>query len=318
MQQITIIVPVFNEADIVLPFYYELKKHLAFDFELLWIDDGSTDATIDEIEELILRDDRIKCISLTKNFGQVNAISAGLDFANAGTIVIMNGDLKHPPSLIPQMLSKINDGYEIANAVSTTQAKTFLIQRKLLDLYYRFLNRVAPDRNKNDLTAFRAFNISVTEGIHQVKENNLLLSNFFNWAGYKSTTINFDCAKCSKKTKLYSLSHLINQTKMAWFQFKPEASKSLFVTGVAITVFSLVKSFDVIHKMTVNSQPVNNLVIILLSVFFLGGIQLMIQSKYRKVRIADLQKANKAPQYIIKDIIEQEKTAINYRMELRN
>ena len=161
MKQISIIVPVFNEADIILPFYYELKKHLQSNFELLWIDDGSTDATLAEIEQLAMRDERIKCISLTKNFGQDSAVSAGLDFASEGTIVIMNGNLKHPPSLIPQMLLKLNEGYDVVNAVPSNKANTFLLQRKFLDFYYCFLNKLAPARNENDLTTFRAFTVGL-------------------------------------------------------------------------------------------------------------------------------------------------------------
>ncbi len=305
MSQISIIVPVYNEADLILPFYYELKKHLHSNFELLLIDDGSTDSTLLEIEQLVMRDERIKCISFAKNFGQDSAVSAGLDFANAGTIIIMNGDLKHPPSLIPQMLLKLGEGYEVVNACPTNKANIFFVQRKLLDFYYHLLNKLAPNRNENDLTSFRAFSTTVTEGIHQVKEYNLLLNGFFNWAGYKTTTIDFICAKCSNKTKQYTIAHLINQTNKAIAMLKPEVYKSLFLAGAFITFISLAGLVYYVTK-AFSSELVNNTILIsVLCILFLGGIQLLIKSKHSKVTTK--QKSIRSPHYIIKDILEQEK-----------
>lgn len=310
MTQISIIVPVFNEADLIVPFYYELKKHLSSDFELLWVNDGSTDSTLVEIEQLAMRDERIKCITLTNNFGQDSAVSAGLDFANGGTIVIMNGDLKHPPSLIPQMLLKLSEGYEVVNAFSSNKANTFTVQRKFLDLYYHLLNKLAPNRNGNDLTSFRAFNATVIKGIHQIKEYNLLLNSFFNWAGYKTTTIHFISAKCSNKAKQYTIAHLINQTNKAIAMFKPEVYKSLFLAGGFITFVSLAGLLYYFTK-AFSNVPVNNtFVISILCILFLGGIQLLIKSKHRKA--INKQKIIRSPHYIIKDILEQEKSYHNY------
>lgn len=302
MAEISIIVPVYNEAEHILPFYYELKKYLPRDFELLWIDDGSTDDTLAEIEQLSMKDARIKCITLTRNFGQKSAVSAGFDFANANTIVVMNGDLKHPPSTIPAMLEKISAGYEIVNAINTKHAKTFLLQRILLNIYYSFLNRISPQRNDNDITAFRALNHKVIDGIHQLKEKNLLLSSFFTWAGYKTGSVDYTCVKCNLKEKKYSRQNLWHETVKTIQSLKPSVNKVLFVSG-SVTLFGAVAGlYQTLSSSNANAVMSNSPMIILL-VLFAGSIILLLNSKNNKNSKTNTRE-KRAPHYLIKDIIE--------------
>jgi glycosyltransferase involved in cell wall biosynthesis len=112
MSLLSIIVPVCNEADSVYPFYYELKKHVPKHFELLWIDNGSTDSTLYELEQLTIMDNRCKCIALSRTFSQEGAIAAGLEFASGKQAIIMKADLRHAPSAIPRMLEKMKSDYD--------------------------------------------------------------------------------------------------------------------------------------------------------------------------------------------------------------
>lgn len=112
MSLLSIIVPVCNETDSIFPFYYELKKHVPKDFELLWIDNGSTDSTLSELEQLTIMDDRCKCIALSRTFSQEGAIAAGLEFASGKQAIIMKADLHHAPSAIPLMLEKMKSDYD--------------------------------------------------------------------------------------------------------------------------------------------------------------------------------------------------------------
>jgi polyisoprenyl-phosphate glycosyltransferase len=303
MADISIIVPVYNEAENVLPLYYELRKYIPADYELVWVDDGSTDTTLTEIEELTLKDSRIKCVALTRNFGQSSAVSAGLDFATGRTIIIMNGNLRNPPSVVPALLAKINEGYEVVNTDVTSPNSVFIIQRILLNPCYWLLNKLAPYRNTNDITRFCAINETVVEGIHQLKENNLLLGNFFSWAGYKTTDVSYVCNECLPKHQKYSLEHLANQTKKAINHIHPGVFQSFFYMGFifsfAAVVFALWQASLIIKGTDVKSGS-----IILTAMVLCSGIFLMIQSK--KPEKAQLAKRSRKPGYLIKDVIEQE------------
>ncbi|MBX9785491.1 MAG: glycosyltransferase family 2 protein [Chitinophagaceae bacterium] len=304
MAEISIIVPVYNEVEHILPLYYELKKHLPQDFELLWVDDGSTDDSLAEIEQLSMRDARIKCIILTRNFGQKSAVSAGFDFANGNTIVVMDGDLKHPPSTIPAMLEKISAGYEIVNAINTKHAKTFRLQRMIMDGYYSFLNRINPGSNDNDITTFRALNHKVIDGIYQLKEKNLLIDSFFSWAGYKTCSVDYVCVKCKQKKKKYSRENLWYETVKTINSLKPSANKVIFVSGFVTLLAAVAGLYQTLMRINSNMVTGNSAVIILL-VLFAGSIALLLGSKRQKGKKTN-SREKRTPQYLIKDIIEQD------------
>ena len=108
MQPITIVVPVYNEEENIMPLYEEVKKYVP-EFDMLLVDDGSTDRTLLSIQQIAETNENVKCISLSRNFGHQNALMAGLQFATGNIIITMDGDLQHPPSYIPQMIDKINE-----------------------------------------------------------------------------------------------------------------------------------------------------------------------------------------------------------------
>lgn len=312
MAEISIIVPVYNEAEQILPFYYELKKHTPKNIELIWVDDGSNDGTLAEIEQLITLDSRIRCISLSRNFGQIAAISAGIDFALAPNVIIMSGDLKNPPSIIPQLISKMNEGYEIVNAISNSSAKTIWGQKQILDLYYKFLDKIAPKRNDDDITTFRIFNYKVSEGIRQLKERNLFLRDFFNWSGYKTTTLVYNCVKCSKNEKKYSFTHLKKETQSAIQNVSPFVFKSLFSLGV----ITLCTSAYFLLKINLQNTSVSLFSIFVISILLIGSFFLIIKSRYNLHKEKNIDKTKTTPKYLIKDIIEQDNSyhKLNYQL----
>lgn len=118
---LSIIIPVLNEEENIIPLVKQIKKYSPEDFELVFIDDGSTDNTLLQIQQLSLINKNIKCISLSRNFGHQNALIAGLQHANGEYIITMDGDLQHPPELIPAMIEKLQQGYDI---VITRRLKT--------------------------------------------------------------------------------------------------------------------------------------------------------------------------------------------------
>ncbi|MGE5108867.1 MAG: glycosyltransferase family 2 protein, partial [Sphingobacteriales bacterium] len=143
MPKVSIIVPVFNEADNIFPLYHEVKKNCPDDFELLWVDDGSSDTTFSEIQSLAITDTRVRCISLSRNFGHQNAIMAGMDYALGEIIITMDGDLQHPASCIPVILENLVNGYDI---VTTQRQKTQsipLLKKIFSSLFYKFINFIS-------------------------------------------------------------------------------------------------------------------------------------------------------------------------------
>ena len=305
MADISIIVPVYNEAEFILPFYYELKKHVPKNIELIWVDDGSTDGTLAEIEQLVMLDSRIRCISLTRNFGQVAAVSAGIDFALAATVIIMSGNLKNPPSVLPVMLKKLAEGYEVVNALPDTDNNKSFFIKGAFNLYYKLIDRIAPGTNENNITSFRAFNYKVSDGIRQLKERNLFLENFFSWSGYKTASVVYHCPNCSKKNLKYSFAHLRSETQKMLQNISPVIVKGSLAGALLLLAATAYNCSSIINQINAD-KPVNPLVIALTALTFAGAIALLIKSNYKLIERKVLQRSNRLPKYLVKDIIEQD------------
>jgi dolichol-phosphate mannosyltransferase len=318
MADISIIVPVYNEAEFILPFYYELKKHVPKEFELIWVDDGSTDSTLAEIEQLVMLDSRIRCISLTRNFGQVAAVSAGIDFALAPTVIIMNGNLTNPPSVIPLLLKTLAEGYEVVNAIPETNQKTARLIKGAFNFFYKLIDKIAPERNGHDITSFRVFNHNVSDGIRQLKERNLFLENFFSWSGYKTAPVVYHCSNCSKKNLRYSFAHLRSEIQKTLQNISPAIIKNLLTGGFLLLAATAYNCSAIINQLNSN-KTVNPLAIALTVMTFAGALFLLIKSNYKLTERKVLQRSNHLPKYLVKDIIEQDHnySRLQYEMNTR-
>ena len=136
----TIIIPVYNESENIPELYNELKQYLIHPYEILWIDDGSKDDSLKQISALAARDSAVKCISFSRNFGHQNAIFAGLQFARGEWLVIMDGDFQHPPSLLPALLRKLEEGNDLVSAKRSKTEEIGWFKKTLTRLYYRLIN----------------------------------------------------------------------------------------------------------------------------------------------------------------------------------
>jgi dolichol-phosphate mannosyltransferase len=271
---VSIIVPILNEEGNIAVFYQEICTHCPLPFELLWVDDGSSDNSMPEIEVLANRDPRVKAISFSRTFGHQAALLAGMQMASAETIVIMDGDLQHPPSLLPQLISKFNEGYDLVSAKRIDTASVSPLKKWSSSLFYRFLNFIADTRIEEHVADFRIFNRKVLNSILQFEERELFLRGIFSWIGFKTTTIPFTApARRNGKTK-YSWSDMVGLGLKGAisFSFKP-----LRISLLIGFVFSLIAfGFAIFAVMShLNGATVEGWTSIIIAIMLFGGIQLM-------------------------------------------
>ncbi|MBI2731355.1 MAG: glycosyltransferase family 2 protein [Sphingobacteriales bacterium] len=301
MPRISIIVPVYNEDENILPLFYEIKKHCPEDFELIWIDDGSTDETLTEIQQLSFHEERIKCISLSRNFGHQNAMLAGLNYANGDYIITMDGDLQHPPSLIPKMIEKLNGGTDIVFTKRTCTKKTNWIQRTFTKLFFRFANFFSETKIDEDLTDYRAFNHKVLESVLQLQEKETFLRGIFTWIGYKSDIIHFTTSERMHGKTKYSFRKLIMAEMNKIILFNPNLVKfittivglSIIVTLFNIPLWQLISPANSYNFST--WHILLNLLVVIMQLF----LTVMI---FKLVNIS-LYNNRKRPPYLVKETI---------------
>jgi dolichol-phosphate mannosyltransferase len=271
---LSIIIPVFNEAENINPLLDTLKVHCVVETEYIFVDDGSTDQTLEVIQALSVGNNQIKCISLSRNFGHQNALMAGMQHCKGNTIIIMDGDLQHPPSLIPQMLQKLQEGYDLVQTKRIATENIAAIKKIFGSLFYRFINFISDTRIEPNVADFKAFNRKVLECILQFKERELFLRGIFSWIGFKSTTIDFEApARLHGKTK-YSFLHMLKLALKGTtsFSFKPLRMALLagFVISLAAFAFAIFAFVSYYRGDTVPGWAS-----MIIAVMFLGGTQLL-------------------------------------------
>ncbi|MEO7292309.1 MAG: glycosyltransferase family 2 protein, partial [Ginsengibacter sp.] len=192
MAFVSVIIPVFNEEKSIVPIHIEINKYLSLTDELIFIDDGSTDNTFLEIQQLSNANNTIKCISLSRNFGHQNALMAGLQYAKGDYIITMDGDLQHPPSLIPLLIEKLKEGYDIVITKRSKTKNAGVLKNLFSKIFYLFINSISDTRIEPNASDFRAFNKKVLSNILLFKERELFLRGIFSWIGFKTTIIEYE------------------------------------------------------------------------------------------------------------------------------
>lgn len=274
MALLSIIIPVYNEAENINPLYSELLHYCGNDYEIIFVDDGSSDTTFSLIEELSKKDNHCKCISLSRNFGHQNALMAGMENASGDIIVIMDGDLQHPPSLIPQMVDKINSGFDMVITKRKTTADIGFIKKITAAVFYKFINTISDVKMEPNVADFKAFNRKILNSVLKFKERELFLRGIFSWIGYKTTTIEFDApSRQFGKTK-YSFIKMLRLALKATtsFSFKPLRIALMIGTVISLAAFSF-GIFALVSYYNGNTIP--GWASLIIAVMFLGGTQLL-------------------------------------------
>lgn len=192
------IVPCYNEEENIEYFYQEFMKNEPFfekeglDFELLYIDDGSTDRTAENVKKLRQRDNRVHLISFSRNFGKEAAMYAGLQHAKGDYVAIMDADLQDPPSLLPEMFGYLEEGYDQAATRRVDRKGEPPIRSWFARRFYKLINHFSKTEIVDGARDFRLMKRQVVDAILQVKEYNRFSKGLFEWVGFKTKWIEFE------------------------------------------------------------------------------------------------------------------------------
>ena len=238
---ISIVIPAYNEERNLQALYANLREVLRAagedEFELVIIDDGSTDRTWDTVGALSAADVRVRGVRLSRNFGHQSALMAGLAAARGQAVVMMDADLQHPPSLVPQLIGKWREGFQIVHAVRRDPPNLSWFKRVTSKLYYRvfaFMSGVAIEPGSAD---FCLLDRQVLEEVLKFEEEGLFLRGLVHWVGYSTTSVPFECGERHAGTSKYSLS------KMMTLGWHGVSSFSLVPLRIGIAVGLLSSTF---------------------------------------------------------------------------
>ncbi len=190
----TIIVPVYNEEAVIQESYHRLThvmQSVDEPYELLFINDGSEDRTAELIEGFAEKDECVKLLDFSRNFGHQIAITAGMDYARGDAIVIIDADLQDPPELIPLMIEKWKEGYEVVYAKRSQRKGETLFKKWTAALFYRLLDALAEVNIPLDTGDFRLMDRKVCEAMQSIREKNRFVRGLISWVGFRQTAIEY-------------------------------------------------------------------------------------------------------------------------------
>ena len=219
MKLLSVIVPCYNEEENVRDFYDELCKNTDFfhekqiEFEILYVDDGSKDQTVSEVKKLHKEDGRVRLISFSRNFGKEAAIYAGLQKCRGDLAVLMDADLQDPPSLLPEMYSYIEQGYDSVATRRVTRKGEPVIRSFFARMFYRLMNRISRTEIVDGARDYRLMTRPVVDAILSMSEYNRFTKGIFGWVGYDTKWLEYENVERKKgetkwsfwKLFLYSL-----------------------------------------------------------------------------------------------------------------
>ena len=198
MSLFSAIVPCYNEEENIDYFYQEFMKNEPFfrdhdlEFELLYVDDGSKDKTVEKVKELRRKDERVHLISFSRNFGKEAAMYAGLEHAKGDYVAVMDADLQDPPSLLPEMFGYLWDGYDQAATRRVTRKGEPPIRSFFARQFYKLINKFSKTEIVDGARDFRLMKRCVVDAILSVKEYNRFSKGIFEWVGFKTRWIEFE------------------------------------------------------------------------------------------------------------------------------
>ena len=196
MKTITIIVPAYNEEE-ALPYFFDRIKNVVddiknYNFEILFINDGSKDKTLEIIKKYKEKENRISYVNLSRNFGKEVAMIAGLDYAKGDAIVFMDADLQDPPELIPELIKWWEEGYDDVYAKRKTRAGETWLKKFTSKMYYKVLQSLTNVQIQKDTGDFRLLDKRCVNALKKMRETQRCSKSMFSWIGYKKKEVLYD------------------------------------------------------------------------------------------------------------------------------
>jgi polyisoprenyl-phosphate glycosyltransferase len=277
---ISVILPVFNEEDNIAAVAFEVSgqlERLAMPFELIFVDDGSTDGSLRVLTELSHRDAHIKAVRLSRNFGHQVAISAGLEYARGAAVIVMDADLQHPPELIPELIGHWKDGYDVVYTIRVGQAHANFFKRVTAALFYRLLNRICDinvsiDANTPD---FRLLDRRVVDVLRRFPERARFVRGLVRWVGFRQKAVHFTARRRTRGSTKYPLSRMLRFSMDGVTAFSTMPLRFASYLGVLAALSAIPYAMWAVYKRLFTDDAVHGWASVVVAVLVLGGVQLI-------------------------------------------
>jgi polyisoprenyl-phosphate glycosyltransferase len=300
----SIVVPVYNEEQTIDALHERLTsliESLDGSAEIILVDDGSQDASLDRMLEISRHDPRFKVLQLSRNFGHQIAITAGLDFAAGNAVVVMDADLQDPPEVVVQMAQRWREGFDVVYAIRRERAGEARFKRFTAALFYRLLQRLSDTEIPVDTGDFRLVDRKALEAYKTMRESDRFVRGMFSWVGFKQVGISYDRAERFAGETKYPLRKMLTFAVDGILSFSNAPLRLALAMGFFVAAVSFLGGIASVVLKLSGGFTVPGWTSVILVSSFLGGVQLIVLGVIGEYVGKIYTEAKKRPLYIVND-----------------
>ena len=276
--EISIIIPLYNESAGIEHLFARLTpvlQQLKTSYEIICINDGSQDNTLEQLLEFNQKDKTIKIVNLSRNFGKEIALTAGIDYAKGAAVIPIDADLQDPPELIEQLIAKWREGYDVVYATRRSRQGESWLKKISAKAFYRTIGRMSHVPIPANTGDFRLLDRRVVEAIKKLPERTRFMKGLFAWVGYRQTSILFDREPRFSGKTTWNYWKLWNFALDGIISFSFLPLKVWSYVGISISLLSLMYALMLVIRTIVLGVDVPGYASLMVAILFLGGVQLI-------------------------------------------
>lgn len=276
--EISLVVPVYNEEANICPFYKRVESILSdvtSSYEVIFINDGSTDDTMNNLKKLITENDNVKILDFSRNFGKEAALTAGIDASLGNVVIPIDVDLQHPPEIIIEMMERWRKGFDVVLCQRENREIDNQLLARFANMFYKIHNKISDCNIPENVGDFRLMDRKVVEALKLLPERQRFMKGIFAWVGFNSTTIKYNVESRFSGSSKFSGWKLWNFAIEGITSFSAVPLRIWTYIGALITIFSLLYAFFIVIKTVVTGSDIPGYPSLFTAILFFGGIQLL-------------------------------------------
>ncbi|WP_049621915.1 glycosyltransferase family 2 protein [Frateuria defendens] len=278
MPELTVVVPAYNEADVLETFHHRLAAvldTLPLRCAVLYVDDGSRDASWPVIETLLARDPRAGALRLSRNFGKEAALTAGLDAVEEGAAVVIDADLQDPPELIPELVAQWRAGHDVVYATRRVREGESRFKRFTAAAFYRTMERLSDTAVPRDTGDFRLLSRRALDALGQLRERQRFMKGLFAWIGYRQVAVHYQREPRQAGRTKWNYWRLTQLAIEGITSFSNAPLRLATWVGLGAALLAFAYGLWVLGKALLYGDPVRGYPTLMVVILFLGGMQLL-------------------------------------------
>jgi len=280
-KSIAIVIPSYNEAtniDVLIHALNETIQNINYTFKFIFVDDGSSDETVAILKEKSKEYQHIFYLELSRNFGHQNALKAGIDLVrnDVDAIISMDGDMQHPPKIIPKLIQKWEEGFEVVYTIRKEDKKLGFLKNKTSNLFYSLMNKLSDIKFEPGTADFRLIDKKVAQVFSDFTENELFIRGIINWVGFKQFAIHYEPNERYSGKSKYTVGKMMRFAVLGITSFSTKPLSMAIILGISLSIMAFIFYIAYVLYSIYFGHVISGWASVITTVVFFGGLNLVV------------------------------------------